>query len=529
MRDPWIVWGHHLDAYGEETAVGQPLADLKTHVSITGTTGSGKSTALRNLALQVADLGGTVIVIEPHGDLILHPEEGILAALTDEQLRRTTVVDLAAPWPPQINLAAAGLKAGRSVAVKTAMQCIRVMDDASWSGAIQMRQIMENALALLLATEGDEASLLGLQKFLTSKPYRTQVLARVGQDALEAYDFWDRTLKEWETRKGGGSEIVAVPLRRVGQFLQDERFRRSLSLPALAPELELDIGRLMDDRDARIILVPLQAPKLGEQAKRVFGTLFMQDVTNTFLARSSADQTARRQTLVIIDEFADMAGGDVGELVKVLLAQARKFGASVVLGTQFLSQLPREVQDEVNGNCNNKVVLLAAGQKDAKAAVESLATDRVAPLDVLNIEKYHGYAKLRVDRAPQPPMYFRTLAPLPTLPRGSDGGTESGTASKQGRVRVPRKLEQLNELHRLAAADPHRAAAAIEQLMRLNAYQFETLVKQQVEANHYAAHQLLAHPEMEPDPVQRALQISRAQHGLPWWFYEAQYRKIRTA
>lgn len=527
MADPWIAWGHHVDAHGGETAVGQPLADLKTHVSITGTTGSGKSTALRNLALQVADLGGTVIVIEPHGDLILHPEEGILAALSDDQLRRTTVVDLASPWPPQINLAAAGAKAGRTVAVKTAMNCVRVMDDASWSGAIQMRQILENALDLLLATEGAEASLLSVHRFLVNKSYRVEVLKRAGQDALEAHDFWERTLAEWESRKGGGAEIVAVPLRRVGQFLQDERFRRSLALPALAPDLELDIGRLMDDPQPRLILVPLQAPKLGEQAKRVFGTLFMQEVANTFLARSAVDQTARRQTLIIIDEFADMAGGDVGELVRVLLAQARKFGASVVLGTQFLSQLPREVQDEVNGNCNNKVVLLAAGQKDAKAAVESLATDRVAPLDVLNIEKYHGYAKLRIDGAPQPPMYFRTLHPLPPLQRDPNGGgSQAGTNGNGRGYMLPRNLAALHEFHGLAATRPDRA---IERLMSLDARQFEALVKQQVEANHYAAHQLLAYPEMEPDPVQRALQISRAQHGLPWWFYEAQYRKLRMA
>ena len=70
---------------------------------------------------------------------------------------------------------------------------------------------------------------------------------------------------------------------------------------------------------------------------------------------------------------------------------------------------------------------------------------------------------------------------------------------------------------------------AIRELMTLNAHQFEELVQRQVAANRYAVNQLLARPALASDRVTRALQISRAQYGLPWWFYEAQYRKLRQA
>lgn len=516
--EPWIVWGDHTTTYGETVRVGQPMSDLNTHVVITGTTGSGKSTALRNLALQFADNGGTVIVIEPHGDLILHPQDGILPALSDEQLRRTALIDLAAAWPPQMNLVRAGMSAGTGVAVKTTMNCIRVMDDASWTGAIQMRQLLENALHVLLDAEGHAACLLLLQKFLTEEPYRQSVLKRAGGRVIESVDFWNRTQGEWAAAKGGGNTAVAVPLRRVGQFLQEPRFKRSLSLPTLAPELSLDIGKLMDDPEARLILVPLQAPKLGDEAKRVFGTLFMQDVTNAFLARASLDKQVRRPTLLIIDEFADLAGGAVGELVRLLLAQARKFGASVVLGTQFMAQLPAEVQSEVRGNCNNKIVLATEDPRDARAVVESLATNQLTPLDVQTIEKWHGYARFRVHGAPQPPVYFRSLAPLPAI--------QSAPVAIAHRRRRPRNMGDLNELHQLAAADPLDAREAIERLVRLSESAFGDVVKRQVEANAYAVEELLSGGR-ELTQVQRALSISRAQHGLPWWMYEAQYRRLR--
>ena len=517
--DKWIAWGHHTSSSGERLPVGQPLADLTTHMLVSGTTGSGKSTLLRNLALQAADAGATVIVIEPHGDLVLHPKEGIVAALTDDQLRRTTVVDLASDWPPQMNLVTSGIEAGRSAAVAAAMNTIRTMDDASYSVAIQMRSILENALYVLMsraAQAGAETSLLELQKFLEEATYREQTIRRARADALEAKRFWDRTLLEWSERKGGGADILAVPLRRTSQFLRDDRFRRSLALPALAPELALNIGDLMDGAEARILLVPLQGPLLGETAKRVFGTLFLQAVTNTLLARGSSGK-ARRQTVIIIDEFPDFAGEDMGELVKVLLAQARKFGASVILGVQFLAQLPRDVQDEVRANCNNKIALATQDEVDAKAVVKAMASPLVKAIDVQNIERWHGYARLRVKQAPQPPFYFATLAPLPALP-------SSGHASRPV-GRPPQGLAALAELHARVANG--EVGAVVEELTTRPNEQFAALVEQQVRANRYSAQKLLSRPDLMPDPVARALAISRTKHGLPWWFYEAQYRRLR--
>jgi hypothetical protein len=282
------------------------MADLKVHTFVSGTTGSGKSTFLRNLALQAFMQGASVIVIEPHGDLILDKEEGILAAIPAGELNRVTVVDLNSAWPPQINMAAAGLGAGRSAAVQMAMGCIRVVEEASWSGAVRMREILEHALHLLLAVYGPQAGMLHLQKFLLDDGYRRQTLAAASDLVGESRDHWQRLLESFESRKDGGNEILEVPLRRVGGFLRDERFRRSLSLPLLHPATALDMPRLMNT-PGRMILVPLQASELGQEAKRVFGTLFMQLVSNAFMARASQERESRQQTLVIIDEFADLA------------------------------------------------------------------------------------------------------------------------------------------------------------------------------------------------------------------------------
>lgn len=511
--EPWIILGEYTDDWGNKVPVGLPLRDLRVHASVLGTTGSGKSTFSRNLALQAFDLGATVVVIEPHGDLILDPKEGILAALPPEALRQVVVADLTSPWPPQINLAAAGLSAGRSVAVDTAMRCIRVVEEASWSGAVRMREILEHALHLLLAVYGYETSMVHLQRFLTDVVFRDKVLARAGDEVGESRAYWRRLAGKLEdSRSRGAGDVMDVPLRRVGKFLREDRFRRSLALPSLGRELK--IAPLLDG-EPTMILVPLQANRLGEEAKRVFGTLFMQMVTNAFMARSSQAAEERRQTVVIVDEFADLAGSEVGALVKILLAQARKFGASVVLATQSIYQLPSDVIKEVRSNTNVKVVLLTQGPDDAKEAARNLASDQLSVNDLQSIERFHGYARVMVHGAPQPPFYFKGLPPLRLEGRGDDRYRE--------RPQEP-DLPRLRELHRLARQD---AEQAIARLVAMPAGEFEAFVQAQIQAGRYLAETLLADPSLEPDPVKRALRISRARFGLPWWFYEAQYRRLR--
>lgn len=407
----WIVLGHYTDTWGHVVPVGLPMADLKVHTSVIGTTGSGKSTFLRNLALQAFMHGASVIVIEPHGDLILDRDEGILAAIPPGELGRVTVVDLNAAWPPQINMAAAGLAAGRSAAVQMAMGCIRVVEEASWTGAVRMREILEHALHVLLSVYGRDAGMIHLQKFLLDDGYRRQTLRQASDLVGESRDHWQRLIESFAERKDGGAEILEVPLRRVGGFLRDERFRRSLALPLLSEGTALNLPRLMNT-PGRMVLVPLQASALGKEAKRVFGTLFMQLVSNTFMARAAQERESRQQTLVIIDEFADLAGGDVGELVNQLLAEARKFGAAVVLATQALHQLPKDVKNEVRSNTNNKIVLRVSSPDDAREAVINLAHKELAAQDVMDVARFHGYARVMVDKAPQPAFYFQALPPL---------------------------------------------------------------------------------------------------------------------
>jgi hypothetical protein len=261
----------------------------------------------------------------------------------------------------------------------------------------------------------------------------------------------------------------------------------------------------------------LQATKLGGEAKRVFGTLFMQLVTNAFMARSSQEASERQQTLVMLDEFADLAGGEVGELVNLLLAQARKFGASLILATQSIFQLPQEVKTELRANTNVKIILRTQGRDDAKEAVLALASDQLSEADILAIEKFHGYAKVMVHGTPQPPFYFQAAAPI----RLNDGLTPRASSRQPSEPAFSNEIKQLN---RLAKDEPD---LAVQRLVEMDEPTYQGMIQEQIAAARYSAALLVANPEMQPDPVQRALQIGQKLYGLPEWMYEAAYRRLR--
>jgi len=243
----------------------------------------------------------------------------------------------------------------------------------------------------------------------------------------------------------------------------------------------------------------------------------MQLVTNAFMARANQEASERMQTLVILDEFADLAGGEVGELVNLLLAQARKFGASLILATQSIFQLPSDVKLELRSNTNVKIILRTQGRDDAKEAVLTLASDQLSEADILAIEKYHGYAKVMVHGAPQPPFYFQAAAPI----RLNDGLNPSASFRQPSAPAFSSEIKQINQL---AKNEPDRA---IQILVEMDEPTFHGLVMEQIAAAKYSAALLLANPDMEPDPVQRALKIGQKLYGLPEWMYEAAYRRLR--
>ncbi len=517
---PWIVLGTQEDEEGREHRIGVPLADLKTHGFIIGTTGSGKSTLLRNLALQAFGLGASVAVIEPHGDLCLD----LLAAVPDEGLHRVVYVDVTGVQPPSIPLLTLGLAGGLDAAVDAAMSVLRMAEPASWDQSLRMREVLRHTLRVVLDALGPEASLVAVDRFLSPGEdlFRDTVLSRVSEENARSKGFAQDEIAaalEGVRGKGGLRESILAARRRVEIFVTDYRLRRVMALPPLGPTLSL--RHLL--AEGKMALLPVNQAVIGEKVSGVVAMLFMQMAKTAFLGR--VERTARQQALLIIDEFAAMAGAETGgqevaDITGTLLAEARKFGASVILATQSAAQLTPEVAKKVQINTNLKVILLVSDPEEARQAARILGSDLVTDTDIRSLPRFHGYVRAMVHRQPMPPALLKMLPPL-RLER---------VPFRDG-VHTPEPPEVSDLWHRVRAmarglADPEDVAAAREVvafLRSLSEEDWRQVVRDARAWNRYHAARLLAEPHRVPDRAERPRRISRMLYGLPWWLREAHF------
>lgn len=512
---PWVWLGNHVDRFGDESPAGMPLPDLTSHLSVIGTTNAGKSTFLHNLALQVFGHGGIVVVIEPHGDLV----KSILGALPADQAGAVTHLDFAAPDPVQINMATAGLAYERGVAVEMAMDAIRVMEESSWEGATRMREILEHTLHLMLARYGPQASLLHTYLFLAQNDASAQGkwLDRIPNHAGHSRDYWKSLLEEIRHNpRLSYLDIMQYPLRRLSGFLTRQYLRHALALPLLSPTRALKLEALLNSPTRQLLLVPLHEG-LGEGGgKRVLATLLIRLISRLFLARSGLDRSARRPTLIILDEFASLAGSEVGRIVGQLLAEARKYGAAICLATQSAAQIPHDVRVNLDSNVNSRIALRVASERDGQWAAETLALPGLRPAHLLRLEPWSGYVRAMVNGQPQPTTVLQMLPPRP-FPAG------------YGQQFVPSRREgpRFDELDYYAALVERAPEEALATLTLLSPESFHDLVAQQEALSGWQAEWLLTHPDFEPEPTLRLPLLTQARHGLPWWLLEAHYRRLR--
>ncbi len=519
-REPMVLLGEQEDHAGNTWQIGIPLRDLTTHGFMVGTTGSGKSTALRNLAVQTFGLGASTAILEPHGDLCLD----LLDAVPDAMLDRVVYLEIDSKQPPSIPLMTLGLGGGIDAAVDAALSVIRMAEPASWDQSTRMREVLRQTARVVLDALGSQASILAMDRFLTprERAFRERLLARVSEENTKARDFCRDQIAaalDGEKGKAGMKDSILGAQRRLEIFVTDRRFRRSMALPPLGPVIRL--RELLSN--GRLVLLPVNASRLGGKAAGLVSMLFMQMAKTAFLGR--VDKASRQQALLIIDEFAAMAGAESGgsevaDITNTLLAEARKFGASVMLATQSADQLSPDVKKKVQINTNLKIILLVSDAEEARQAAQILGSDLISDRDIRALPRFHGYVKAMVHKSPKAPAMLKMLPPQRL------SAPPWAVFPEPERPQVSDLWQRVRRLAR-EAADPNRdvdaARPVVTFLRSLSEEDWSQVVADAQAWNHYHAARLLAMPEKEPDRVERAKKISRALYGLPWWLREAHY------
>ncbi|MBJ7453679.1 MAG: ATP-binding protein, partial [Blastococcus sp.] len=322
------------------------------HTAVFGGSGLGKTTLLRAVVRHRLAAGGTAVVLDPHGDLAA--QVTLDAHRLDVPVQVLDFGDLDAP--PRWNVMAPpdGVDPRAWVTeVLAAVQAAWPGADAQWFGPVFRRAMAGLLLPLVLDPAGPWPLPRVLHLALPRDAdrddpgarWRDGVLARVPadvrRDAWEAVGLMDRD------REGHARTWL---LSKLEPLLQHPGVRAVVD----HTDSTVDLAAVQAGRS---LVAALPASTLGDEGATVLSLLLLRWLWG------HARRGPRQPVEVVLDEAHRMPAGMCAEL----LAEGRKFGLQLRLGTQSPAGLPGDLRTAVLTN------------------VGTVASFRVGPLDAAHL------------------------------------------------------------------------------------------------------------------------------------------------
>jgi hypothetical protein len=387
------VEDHHIqlglrDVWGGEQPFGLSLPDRRLHTLVTGASGTGKSSLLKQLIIADIHAGLPVVVIDPHGDLV----EEILDIYPPCRADDLVLLDAAdAEWPVGFNLLANVPQGKRHLVVAGIISALKGIWADSWGP--RMEHILANALAAL--TECQNVTLLSVGRMLVDPGYQQWVLRQVRNPSV--LQFWKTEFGSWDQRFR--SEAIAPILNKMGALL-------------LAPPLRNVLGQVRSTFDPRwlidhhkVFIANLSRGRLGQGNSDLLGSLLVAAFALAAMSRADQPPSERADVTVFVDEFTTFSSNAFASM----LAENRKYKMSMVLACQHLAQVRPAVVDALLGNVGN-ILAFRTGERDAQVLARQFGSTIHADT-LTNLSNHHLAAKILQDGCQYEPFLGRTLPP----------------------------------------------------------------------------------------------------------------------
>lgn len=398
---------------GADTEVSFGLEDRLKHTHIIGATGTGKSTLIANLVSQDITQGLSLVLFDPHGDLI----DDVIARISREKLADVVLIDPAdTEYPIGLNILEAHSDTEKEVLSSDLVASFRRYA-TTWGD--QMNAVLGNAIqAILESSEG--GTLNDLRRFLIEKDFRQGFLKKV-QDPATLY-YWK---KEYPLLK---SNSIGPILTRLDTFLRPRSIRNMV-----IQKKGIDFEALLNQN--KIILLKLSQGLIGAENSYILGSLILSKIHQAMFRRQG--QQSRKPVMIYLDEFQNF----ITPSIKDMLSGIRKYNVGLTLSHQDLMQLQRqdsELLNSVLGNINTRIVF-RVGEPDAKKLQDGFSDFNFTDLQNLG----RGEAVIRIEQ-PQYDCSLDTYAPEQVPSEKREANIKGVIFNTRGNYATPREeIEKL--------------------------------------------------------------------------------------
>jgi len=319
-------------AAGAVTVLGN---DITTGVEITvddvkresgmyvcGVQGTGKSSFLESLLYQDICKRYSVILIDPHGDLIEH----VIAQLPEERVKDTYLLDIEdAKHPFGVNLFTAPKDAGTVHLSMTLARIMHVFERVFPASArMFLEKYLENIALVFLENPG--FTMADIPRFLADVAFR-QTLTKSMKNAY-VRDFWE----EYNSLSPSKQREETAPLvNRLHSFLNKPLVRNIVGQKTSKLDFRVAI------QQGHILLIRLPIKTLGEIANLI-GTMLVALIHGATFSFENKPRSGRPGFSLYVDEFQNFSTMDFAEL----FTEARKYKARQVVANQYTKQLDLE-------------------------------------------------------------------------------------------------------------------------------------------------------------------------------------------
>jgi hypothetical protein len=363
--------------------------DRRRHMYIIGKTGMGKTTLIESLILSDIIKGHGCCLIDPHGDTA----EKLLDFIPANRINDLVYFNPAdTDFPVGFNILETDNDDQKPLIASGLMGVFKKIWPDVWSA--RMEYILMNCVLALLDYPG--ATLLGINRLLVDKEYRTRVVAKIRDPIVKT--FWIAEFASWSEKYA--TEAIAPVQNKVGQFLSSSVIRNIVA----QVKSTINLRRIMDDE--KILIVNLSKGRIGEDNMRLLGGMIVTKIQLAAQERQNMPEKERKDFYFYVDEFQNFAN----ESFAAILSEARKFRLNLIVAHQYIEQLEEEVAAAIFGNVGT-IIAMRVGAADA-LAMETEFAPTFTPEDLVNITKFQIYLKLMVDGVATSPFSANTLPPI---------------------------------------------------------------------------------------------------------------------
>jgi CxxC-x17-CxxC domain-containing protein len=375
--------------------IGIKLDDRRRHFYVIGKTGVGKTTLIKNMAIQDIRNGHGLAFLDPHGEAC----EELLDYIPAKRINDVIYINPAdIEYPIAFNIMEDVAVEDRHLVASGLMSVFKKIWPDVWSA--RMEYILNNTILALLEYKG--STLLGIHRMLSDPDFRKEVTEKIKDPIIKA--FWEKEFARYTQRYE--IEATAAIQNKVGQFIASPLIRNIVG----QVKTSFDMRDVMDNK--KILIINLSKGKIGEDASRLLGALLITKLQFAAMSRVNIKEEERKDFFLYVDEFQNFAT----ESFVNILSEARKYRLDLILAHQYITQMELAVKEAVFGNIGSLVVF-RVGAEDAEF-LEKEFSPEFSILDMVNLSKYQMCVKLMVNGVTTRPFSITSL-PLLEAPETS--------------------------------------------------------------------------------------------------------------